>query len=101
MVLNGNILGKLLSFLSSKRSDSFPTDYALIQYIMAQLTDLCSVVYLAKYTDPNELRECLPVEEDDFKMIIHLLAEIDFLRYGLMKEKMKKEKNLGMIAFKI
>ncbi|KAL4002493.1 hypothetical protein ACH3XW_3680 [Acanthocheilonema viteae] len=96
-----NYKGKLLSFLSSKRSDSFPTDYALIQYIMAQLTDLCSIVYLAKHIDPNELQECLQIEEDDFKIIIHLLAEIDFLKYGLMKEKMKKERNLGMIAFKI
>lgn len=86
--------------MSSKRSDSFPTDYALIQYVAAQLTDLCSIVYLAKYTDPNKLRECLQVEEDDFKIIIHLLAEID-LKYGLIKEKMKKERNLGMIAFKI
>ncbi|VIO90405.1 Uncharacterized protein BM_BM5421 [Brugia malayi] len=96
-----NYRGKLLNFLSSKRSDSFPTDYALIQYVMAQLTDLCSIVYLAKYTDPNELRERLQVEEDDFKMIINLLAEIDFLKYGWMKEKIKKERNLGMIVVKI
>lgn len=87
--------------MSFKRSDSFPTDYALIQYVMAQLTDLCSIVYLAKYTDPNDLRERLQVEEDDFKMIINLLAEIDFLKYGWMKEKMKKERSLGMIAVKI
>ncbi|VDK67351.1 unnamed protein product, partial [Onchocerca ochengi] len=96
-----NYKGKLLSFLSSKRSDSFPSDYALIQYVMAQLTELCSIVYLAKYSDPNELRERLQIEEDDFKMIINLLAEIDVLKYGWMKEKMKKENNLGMITVKI
>lgn len=68
---------------------------------MAQLTDLCSIVYLAKYTDPNELQKRLQVEEDDLKIIINLLAEIDFLKYGWMKEKMKKERCSGMIAVKI
>uniref|UniRef100_A0A915Q4C2 UDENN FLCN/SMCR8-type domain-containing protein n=1 Tax=Setaria digitata TaxID=48799 RepID=A0A915Q4C2_9BILA len=96
-----DVEGKLLNFLSSKRSDSFPTDYALIQYIMAQLTDLCSLIYLAKYSSLNELRQQLQIEEDDFKIIINLLAEIDILKYGGMKEKMKKEGSLGMIAVKI
>ncbi|VDN02330.1 unnamed protein product [Thelazia callipaeda] len=96
-----NYKGKMLNFLSSKRSDSFPTDYALIQYVMSQLTDFCSVLYLAYYSDLNKLREHLKLEEDDFSMVLNLLAQVNVLKYGKMKEKVKECKSAGMIIVKV
>lgn len=96
-----NYNGKALNNLKSKRSDSFPTDYALMRYIVAQLTHFCSIVYLAKCIDLERLRKRLEMVEDDFKMLVNLLAEIDILKYGPIKEKMKKEENAAMIVVKV
>lgn len=87
--------------LKSKRSDSFPTDYALMRYIVAQLTHFCSIVYLAKCSDLERLRKRLEMVEDDFKMLVNLLAEIDILKYGPIKEKMKKKESAAMIIVKV
>ncbi|MFH4973405.1 hypothetical protein AB6A40_000114 [Gnathostoma spinigerum] len=82
--------GKTLGALSRKRPSTFPSDRALIAYIVSLLTEFCNVVYLAKCRNPEKIAAALALSLSDRKILYNFLAEIDLLKYGHLKEELRQ-----------
>ncbi|VDN53823.1 unnamed protein product [Dracunculus medinensis] len=94
--MNGNRLrskeynGTLLSTLSDKRFDSFPSDRSIIAFVTALLTDFCSLVYLAKFKGAEQICEAVKLHKDDAAILVNLLTQLDFIKYNKLRDTVRE-----------
>ncbi|CAB3403598.1 unnamed protein product [Caenorhabditis bovis] len=86
--------GCLLNGLKKKRR--FPTDRSVIYFVIAYLTNLCSLVYVCRYCRNNELvpefdRIEPNVTADDRRLLTNLLVCMDFEKFNTLKTSPSKD----------
>uniref|UniRef100_A0AC35TMZ5 Rhodanese domain-containing protein n=1 Tax=Rhabditophanes sp. KR3021 TaxID=114890 RepID=A0AC35TMZ5_9BILA len=78
-------IGKFLIPLT--KGKDFPNDYVLIKFIISIISEICQTVHVARYLKPEEIQKKLDLSKSDFKIVIHLLSEIDVLKFGALRQK--------------
>ncbi|KAK0419719.1 hypothetical protein QR680_014287 [Steinernema hermaphroditum] len=88
---------KLLSQLAKRRH--FPNDDCLMAFVVAVVTEVCQMVLMARYIRFDHLSSKFNLSPADQRIIVHLLAELDIVKYGKLKcavEKSLEKKMTGM-----
>uniref|UniRef100_A0A0N4ZU07 UDENN FLCN/SMCR8-type domain-containing protein n=1 Tax=Parastrongyloides trichosuri TaxID=131310 RepID=A0A0N4ZU07_PARTI len=92
-------LGKFLSPLSN--ITNFPNDRVLIKFIASLISNICQTVNVARYLDPDEIQEKLELSKSDFRIVINLLAEINILKYGNLKQRFIENETINVTTINL
>ncbi|CAD6188265.1 unnamed protein product [Caenorhabditis auriculariae] len=74
--------GSLLIGLTKRRR--FPSDQALLAFLAAYFTDLCSLAYVARNL-PHQKLNNEHLSKSDERIILSFLAKLDFIKYHALK----------------
>ncbi|KJH50725.1 hypothetical protein DICVIV_03071 [Dictyocaulus viviparus] len=86
--------GVLLTNLRRKRR--FPSDAALLAFVVAALTNISSLVYISRFLSPLHL-ESEKISLDDQRILLNLLTELDFIKYQEQKSALEKARSKSIL----
>lgn len=92
-------LGKFLTPLTNV--NNFTNDKVLIKFITSLVSNICQTVNVARYLDPDEMQEKLELSKSDFRIIVNLLAEINILKYGNLKQRFIENETVNITTINL